>query len=355
MNLNRLLKVLAVSYAAGTIGICSANSVEGKTVAFIPKIVGNEFFDSAAEISQKYARDWGFEVLYMGSRIADVKEESKIVSQAIDKGVDAICISSVDPEGLNDALKKASDAGITVVTWDSDVNSKYRTIMVSQGTPEELGHMLVDLAVDSLEKRGVDPNKKEVKYAWHYSQNNVADQNSWQKAGEKYIKETYPNWINVAPKNYYSEQDLEKAVQVGNQILMQHPDIDVIICNDSTALPGQLEALREKGLDKHDVTVTGFASPNPIKQYVKDDIVEQWGLWDCGFQGAIASYIAAYIDSGHSLGVGNKIIIPDIGTFKVMPNDCLVKGAATEKINNGVVLLYERLIFTKDNVDNYNF
>ena len=42
-------------------------------------------------------------------------------------------------------------------TWDSDANSDDRTLMVSQGTPEVLGQMLVDMAVDGLKERGKDP------------------------------------------------------------------------------------------------------------------------------------------------------------------------------------------------------
>ena len=47
-----------------------------------------------------------------------------------------------------------------VTTWDSDANSDDRTLMVSQGTPEVLGQMLVDMAVDGLKERGKDPEKR---------------------------------------------------------------------------------------------------------------------------------------------------------------------------------------------------
>ena len=78
-----------------------------------------------------------------------------------------------------------------------DANVEDRALMVSQGTPETLGKMLVDMGVDGLEKRGKDPATDEIKYCWHYSQATVTDQNSWQVAGEAYIKENYPNWVNV--------------------------------------------------------------------------------------------------------------------------------------------------------------
>lgn len=345
----------AASTSQGTSAVSEAKSVKGKTVVFIPKLTGNAFFESANKGAQDYAKKHGFTVNYMGSPNASVADEVQVVNNAVASGADAICISSVDATGLDDALKAAKKAGITVVTWDSDVSPDARTLMVSQGTPEILGKMLVDMAADALTKRGKDPNKDQIKYCWHYSQPTVADQNSWHAAGEAYIKSKYPNWINVAPSNYYSEQDAEKAVSIGESILEAHKDIDVIICNDSTALPGQLKAAQNAGKTKKDITITGFASPNSIRDYCSAGIIEEWGLWDCGIQGALGCYLAAYLAAGNTVKVGDKINVPDIGEVQVMPNDCLVSGQKTEDTNNGVILLPERIVFTKDNMDKYNF
>lgn len=206
---------------------------------------------------------------------------------------------------LSDALKSAQDAGITVCTWDSDANVEDRALMVSQGTPETLGKMLVDMGVDGLEKRGKDPATDEVKYCWHYSQATVTDQNSWQVAGEAYIKENYPNWVNVATDNYYSEQDAEKAVTVGASVLANHSDIDLIICNDSTALPGQLKAAQNAGLTKDDITITGFASPTPSKSTAKQAFCMS-GV--CGIAG---SGCYGLLCSWHILAAGNDVKVGD--------------------------------------------
>lgn len=333
----------------------SGGDVSGKTVAFIPKLTGNAFFESANTGAQEYAAGWGFTVDYQGSPNAAVADQVNVINNAIASGADAICVSSVDATGLDAALTEAKEQGITVVTWDSDVSDTARTLMVSQGTPDILGKMLVDMGADALTNRGKDPAADTIKYCWHYSQATVADQNSWQVAGEAYIKENFPNWENVAPDNYYSEQDAEKAVSIGASILEANPDIDLIICNDSTALPGQCKAAQNKGLTQNDVTITGFASPMSIKDYCEAGVIEQWGLWDCGVQGAMGCYLAAYLAAGNEVHVGDKINIPEIGEVEVMPNDCLVEGAATSDVNNGVVLLPERTVFNKDNMNDYNF
>ena len=340
---------------AATEAPAAGADVSGLTVAFIPKLTGNAFFESANNGAQEYSKEWGFTVDYQGSANAAVADQVNVINNAVASGVDAICVSSVDATGLDSALTEAKDAGVTVVTWDSDVSDTARTLMVSQGTPDLLGKMLVDMGADSLTNRGKDVKADTIKYCWHYSQATVADQNSWQIAGEAYIKENFPNWENVAPANYYSEQDAEKAVSIGASILEAHSDIDLIICNDSTALPGQCKAAQNKGLTKDDVTITGFASPMSIKDYCAAGVIEQWGLWDCGVQGAMGCYLAAYLAAGNEVHVGDKINIPSIGEVEVMPNDCLVEGASTAEVNNGVVLLPERTVFNADNMNDYNF
>ena len=332
-----------------------ASGIEGKTVAFIPKLTGNAFFEVANDGAQEYAEKWGITVDYMGSSNAAVADQVSVINQAISSGVDAICISTVDAAGVSDALQEAKDAGIMVTTWDSDANSDDRTLMVSQGTPEVLGQMLVDMAVDGLKERGKDPENDEIKYCWHYSQATVTDQNSWQVEGEKIIAEKYPNWTNVYPDNYYSEQDAEKAITVGEAVLDANPDIDVIICNDSTALPGQLQAAENKGYNKDNITITGFATPNAVKQYCSNGTLYNWGLWDAKLQGAMGCYVAAYLAAGNTVKVGDTIDIPEIGSCEVLSNDSISAGAATGDENNGVVLLPERLVFTADNMDDYDF
>lgn len=356
--MKKLQKVLALAVAIATLFALSvgayAAEIKDVTVVFIPKVSGNAFFESANVGAQDLAKKVGYTVKYDGNPEAAVANQVAIIDNAINSGADAICISTVDAAGVDDAMKAAKEAGLAVTTWDSDSKPESRTVMVSQGTPEQLGQMLVDMLAESLKERGKDVEKDEIKYCWHYSQATVTDQNSWNVAGEKYRQEKYPNWVNVAPENYYSNQDAEKAITVGESVLTAHPDIDGIICNDSTALPGQAQAAQNLGLDATKVSITGFASPNSMKEYCRAGILTRWGLWDCKIQGAIGCYLAAYIASGNELKVGDKVDIPEIGTVEVMPNTVLDPEAYTAD-DSGVVLLPERAVFTKDNMDNYDF
>ena len=351
-----LAMILVLSMALTLVSVAAAEGkspVDGMTVAFIPKVSGNSFFEAANDGAQKYAAEWGLTVDYIGSPDASVTTQLELIQQAIDKGVDAICISAVDATALDEKLMEAQDAGIYVSTWDSDVSPNARALMVSQGTADVLGPMLVDMAVESLTERGVDVDG-EVTYVWHFSNPSVADQNSWYVAGEEYIKENYPNWVAVN-EPYYSNQDPAQSVTVGESILDAYPDIDLIICNDSTALPGQCGAAQNKGLTADDITITGFCPPSGMTTYLENNICTRWGLWDCGIQGAMGCYLAAYVSAGNTVKVGDVVSIPGIGDVTILANGDLVEGQETAPENNGVVLLPERVVFTAENMDQYDF
>jgi AI-2 transport system substrate-binding protein len=348
-----LVACVAVASLFGC-GTASLGDDGNITVIFIPKLTGNAFFEAANVGAQGYAARNGFLVKYWGDPEADASLQIEKINQAIEEKADAICVSSVDATALDDALKEAMAAGIKVVTWDADVSADARQLMVSQGTPNQLGELLVEMGAKSLADRGKNPAEDVIRYAWHYAQDSAADQQSWQEAGEVYIHSRYPHWVNVAEENYYSLQDAQRAVSVGEEILDTHDDIDLIICNDSTALPGQAQAAKNKGLTAEDVTITGFASPNSMRQFCKEGIVTRWGLWDCQVQASIGCYLAYYLATGHAVDVGDRVDIPEIGMVEIMPNTVL-DSEAVSLPGTGVILLPERTEFTAENVDNYDF
>lgn len=315
-------------------------------VVFIPKMTGNAFFESGNDGAQEMAKDVGFKVKYDGAPEGTVANQVQIINSAVNSGADAIAISSVSSDGLNQALKKALDAGVKVVTWDSDVNPKYRSVYVNQGTPEILGKMLVDMAAEQMD----NPDEAK-KIAWFYSSPTVPDQNSWVDYANKYIKETYPKWELVTTQ--FGDANEQKSLQVGESILDSYPDIDAIICPDSTSLPAMAQAAENKGLKSDDVIITGFASPNSMRPFIENGTINNHGLWDVKDQGALAVYVAYWLAKGEGLKVGDSIDVPELGSVKVEPNT--IQGYDYDSNDSGIIVLPERIVFTKENTNDYNF
>ena len=92
--MKKILSMLLVLCMALT--LCSAAFAEGKspvdgmTVAFIPKVSGNSFFEAANDGAQKYAKEWGLTVDYIGAPTADVTTQLELIQQAHDAGTPII-------------------------------------------------------------------------------------------------------------------------------------------------------------------------------------------------------------------------------------------------------------------------
>ncbi len=317
------------------------------SVVFIPKLTGNMFFESANEGAQAMAKTVGFECKYDGTTNATVADQVQVINSAINQGYNAIAVSSNSPDGLNEALKSAKETGMKVVTWDSDVNPEYRSLMVSQGTPTQLGKMLIDMVAEQID----DAHNASIDFAFFYSSPTVTDQNSWVEAAKEYVASDFPNWNLVTTE--YGESDAQKSIQVGESILNTYKDIDAIICPDSTALPGMAQAAKNLGKNAEDVIITGFATPSSMRDFVKDGTLTQFGLWDCEVQGAMGAYIAYWLAAGNEFAVGDTIDIPNIGEVEIMSNSVL--GHTYEADDSGVVLMPERTVFTVENIDDFNF
>lgn len=152
------------------LGGCGASEPELLRFAFVPKALHIPVFDYARVGAERAAAELGgIEILWRAPETTDELRQKEIFESFVAQRVDGIAISCLNGELLRDSIDRAVEAGIPVVTWDSDapgskrlafygVNDYEAGAVLGRGLVELLGGrgriaVLTSLGADNLQKR----------------------------------------------------------------------------------------------------------------------------------------------------------------------------------------------------------
>jgi ABC-type sugar transport system substrate-binding protein len=297
-------------------------------IQVIPKLIGIPYFTSTGLGAKEAAAELGAEMNYNGPTDASIEGQIAIINQAIRRKVNVIAIAGTDAAALAPSLKRAREAGVTVISWDSDVGKAARSFYVEATSDAGMGKGLID----SLVKDGLTEGDVAILTGSATAANLI----SYVSAMKAYTAVYYPK-LNIATV-LAGDEDAVKSKAVTTSYFQGNPDTKALIVIGSAMTPG-LEALKGLGLQGK-VKVAGFGLPSVNGRQTKDGSLSRFLLWNPVDLGYAAVYAGVAAHRGEIKQGSAELPAGRLGTLKV---------------SGDIVTLGPPFEFDASNVDKFNF
>jgi rhamnose transport system substrate-binding protein len=299
-----------------------------------PKFTGLAYFEVAKDGGQEAADDLGFQFKYIGSDKAEATEQIATLTNAIPQKPDALVVSAIDQDAVAPALKQARQRGIKVVTYDADAAEDARDLFVNQ--------LSYKLAAETMLKAAKLDSPSGGLVAFISASPTAANH----AAHVKYMKElidTDPAYMDFSYIDtvQFAGDDAKKSQDIALNLIQAHPDLKVIISSSAVSAPAAEQAIVNAGLQDK-VSATGFALPSSVRDFIKKGDSKAFAMWDPAELGYVATAAAYQLVTGKITAEEGQVVdAGKHGTYTVG--------------KNGEVDYNKPLIFTKDNIDDYDF
>nr|WP_249226340.1 substrate-binding domain-containing protein [Entomohabitans teleogrylli] len=194
----------------------------------------------------------------------DISKESSFIDTLVARNVDAIILSAVSENGSSRTVRRASEAGIPVICYNTCINAKGVEKYVAAylvGDPLEFGRKLGNAAADYFLAANISHPKIAVINCEAFE---VCVQR--RKGFEEALKARVPGMQIVANQE---GTVLDKAISVGEKLLISSADIDAIMGESGGATLGAVKAVRNQNKAGR-VVVFGSDMTTEIAQELAD-------------------------------------------------------------------------------------
>jgi ribose transport system substrate-binding protein len=246
-------------------------------VGLVVKSLSNEHWKKVEEGTRKFAEDDGsFEFVAVGMNSeTDIDTQVNAIENLITKKVDVMVLTPADSVGIAPVVKKAMNAGTTVVIFDTRLDPK---ALKDNDIPEDLLFVGPDdttnaYGVGKVLGEKIGKGAKVVILEGSPGQDIARlRQNGLIKAADEYnfkvLASTTAHW------------ELEEANTVMTNLLIAHPDIQGVMTHCDAMSIGAVRAVEAAGKSEQ-IVVVGFDNQEPAQRMVKEGrmyaTVDQFG------------------------------------------------------------------------------
>lgn len=197
----------------------TARAAESYTLGMIAKSQGNQFFEAARAGANDAARELGekhgitIKIDWRTPNEEDAQKQADFIEQLVLAGADGIIVSCSDANKLTDAINRAVDSGLPVVTFSGDAPASKRMVSIGiddyacgERTFEELAKLLDGHGVVAA----IDGNPNAVNL-------------QQRAAGFRAAAKRHPG-IKLLDIYYHKETPLDAVAKI-EQVMQANPDI----------------------------------------------------------------------------------------------------------------------------------
>lgn len=220
--------LMAAAGVTLTVGLTACDSKSGDgdgskekvAIGVVAKSQSNAVFEAARAGAMDAAKELGprygveVEIVWRTPPEEDAQKQAEFVEQLIADNVDGIAVSCSEATALTEAINKAVEAGIPVVTFDSDAPDSKR--MCFYGTDDEAcGKQVMAELASVMDGKGTIAI---------LAGNQAAPNLQARVAGVKKELEEHPEMQLLSDGVFYHEETPEKAVEKLQQAQTAHGD-----------------------------------------------------------------------------------------------------------------------------------
>jgi simple sugar transport system substrate-binding protein len=299
------------------------------TIATIGKIAPHPWFDRMEEGVKKFGAATGHTTIFRCPPRIDEMLEERILKEAFDQGVDAVCVVAFFPHALEMTLSKARAKGTVVITHEAP-NQRNTDYDIEAFDYFAYGSHLMDILAEYTEHHG--------KYAILLESLITQSHNLWAQGAIQRQRRKYPGMALVSKKIEHHE---DEAIAYGatRRLLDTYPNLRGILGLGVASIPGAARALNERNLTGK-VTLIGNSLVSVGKKFLQEGSAQLISFWDPADAGYVMNALAAMVLRGETPTDGMDLEVP--GYNRITIDGKVLYGSAWIDV-------------TRKNIAQYNF
>lgn len=310
--MKKLIAMLLAVVMVFALAACAGGGNSGETTyAIVCKDASNPYMLRMISGFEAACEKIGVKSVTKSPETTSVDGQISIINELVAQGVKGIAIAANDAAALEATIKAAREAGIAVVTLDSD--TKGSQMFVNQAGVEQVAQVLVDSVYDMAGGEG--------DFAVLSASSTATNQNAWIDAMHKIIdanpdKYGKLNWVETV----YGDDEAQKSTDEMQNLMTKYENLEVVCCPTTV---GILAAAKVVANDPScGIKIAGLGLPSEMKDYVGDDkACPYMYLWNPIDVGNCAAYMLKAIIDGKVGAVGTEFTADNGSTYKVEAGD----------------------------------